>query len=96
MQPFVADFSTQLGDNAPVRVSVARAGALWIRSGLSREEFTELMYRAREITLAKSGGITKLKEEQPAAAGFWGPSKARMAYWFEVLENEIAKLKGVA
>jgi hypothetical protein len=80
---YLADFARELNDQAPLRVSVSRALNLLARSGLPREVFLEKLYEARSLTKEYSASIqTTVKRD-----GSPLPVKAKMAYFFAILED---------
>ena len=80
---YVNDFARELGDNAPLKSSVTRAYNIYRASGVSIEMFTDAMYQARAKTQERSASI----RTQRADGEVWAP-KAKMSYWFAVLEQE--------
>jgi len=81
---YVNDFARELGDNAPLKSSVTRAYNIYRASGASIERFTDAMYQARGKTLERSASI----RTQRTDGEVWSP-KAKMSYWFAVLEHEL-------
>ena len=81
---YVNDFARELGDNAPLKSSVTRAYNLYRASGASIEMFTDAMYQAKSKTQEHSAAIRTKR----ADGDVWAP-KAKMGYWFSVLEQEL-------
>lgn len=83
IQSYIADFSRELNDKAPLKTSTTRAYHLYQRSGLSQQGFIDQLYAARAIVKEQTGNIRSQGEHN--AAGF--PVKHKAAYWFAVLEQ---------
>jgi len=81
---YVNDFARELGDNAPLKSSVTRAYNIYRASGASIERFTDALYQARAKTQERSASI----RTQRTDGEVWSP-KAKMSYWFAVLEDEL-------
>lgn len=81
---YINDFARELGDNAPLKSSVTRAYNLYRASGTSIEMFTDAMYQAKAKTKEHSASIRTKR----ATGDAWAP-KAKMGYWFSVLEQEL-------
>ena len=83
----VEDLRRELNDQAPAGASLTRAVNLYRRAGLSLDEFRGLMYDARRLTQQHTASI----RAQLPDAGTSGrlPGKAKMAYFFSVLENSL-------
>ncbi len=88
VEGFITDFAQQLRDQAPLGASITRAAKLYLASALPEDVFHLRMYEARRRTQAHSASIRNRDEREGAMTG----SKAKMAYFFAVLEN----LLGVA
>ena len=86
LRRFIGDFAAQFGDEAALPVSLARAGNLWLRSGLDEDAFTGLLYEARQITLRRTPGIERRREGEER--------KNKMPYFFQVLEGLLAGRRG--
>jgi hypothetical protein len=82
--PFAEDLARELGDQAPLPVTVTRLTNLYHDSGLELDTFLDLLIRARAITQDRTPAI-----RTPRPAGL-GP-KPKMAYWFTVLEGLIGQ-----
>jgi hypothetical protein len=80
---YMEDIARELRDQAPLPASTTRACRLFIRSGMSRDEFTNAMLEARQRTQEHSGNITKLVPEGRVG------EKTKLAYWFAVLEDVV-------
>lgn len=80
---YLQDISRLLNDQAPLKSSVTRAYGLYQRSGKPIEVFCELLYQARAITQEHSASI----RGQGPATSKAGARKAKMAYFFGVLED---------
>ncbi len=80
---YLEDISRLLNDQAPLKSSVSRAYRLFQRSGKSIEVFCELLYQARAITQEHSASI----RGQASSTSSAGHRKAKMAYFFGVLED---------
>jgi Bacteriophage replication protein O len=83
IQAYIADFSRELNDRAPLRSSTTRAYNLYKRSGLDQEAFIAQLYAARTIVKERAAAIRTQGDDN--AAGF--PVKHRAGYWFAVLED---------
>lgn len=81
---YINDFSPELGDNAPLKSSVTRAYNIYRASGASIEMFIDAMYQAKSKTQEHSAAIRTKR----ADGDVWKP-KAKMGYWFSVLEQEL-------
>jgi hypothetical protein len=80
---FVQDFSREFNDRAPLKTSVTRAYNLLRASGLAREAFIDLLYQARALTKERSASIRSRAGDDNHGL----PVKAKMAYFFAVLED---------
>ncbi len=80
---FVADFGRLLHDDAPAS-SQTRAARLYANSGLTLEEFVDVMNEAKRRTQARSASIRSQSSKGK------GGQKAKMGYWFSVVENLCA------
>lgn len=89
----IQDFAIELGDEAPLPSSVARAYNLYQQSGIPIEAFTSLMYEARALTKEYSGNIKKQQQPKQGSSNPWGPGKNKMAYFFSILES-VAQYHG--
>ena len=85
LQSYVGDFAREFNDQAPIRASTMRAYNLLRRSGLSREEFIGHLYTARAVTKERTGSIRSRAGED----AFGTPIKAKMAFFFAVLEDVL-------
>ena len=83
IQAYIADFSRELNDRAPLRSSTTRAYNLYKRSGLDRDAFIAQLYAARAIVKERAAMIRTQGDDN--AAGF--PVKHRAGYYFAVLED---------
>ncbi|MCC6793261.1 MAG: hypothetical protein IT336_16370 [Thermomicrobiales bacterium] len=83
IQAYIADFSRELNDRAPLRSSTTRAYNLYRRSGLELNAFVAQLYAARAIVKERAAVIRSHGGEN--AAGF--PVKHRAGYYFAVLED---------
>jgi hypothetical protein len=83
------DFAREMGDEAPLAVTVQRAFHLWERATVPIEAFTALMYEARALTKEYSGNITKTRKAGSAGESAWGPGKNKIPYFFATLESII-------
>ena len=80
---YMEDFARELRDQAKLPASTTRACRLFVRSGMTQDQFIESMLEARRRTQENSGNIKKL-----ALAGQVG-EKSKLAYWFAVLEDVV-------
>jgi len=80
---YLADFARELNDQAPLRVTVTRALNLLARSGLPREAFLQRLYEARSLTKEYTASIQTTVKRNGSPV----PVKAKMAYFFAVLED---------
>jgi hypothetical protein len=85
------DFATEMGDEAPLAVTVQRTFHLWERSKIPIEAFTALMYEARAVTKEYSGNITKTRRVGAVGGSAWGPGKNKIPYFFKTLESILAQ-----
>ena len=83
IQAYIADFSRELNDRAPLRSSTTRAYNLYQRSGLDQETFIAQLYAARAIVKERAANIRTQGSDN--AAGF--PVKHRAGYYFAVLAD---------
>ena len=88
---YIEDFARELGDEAPLASSVTRAYNLWQSSGIPIEAFCTLLYETRSRTWSVTANIKKTKQSVEGEKSPWGPSKNRMAYFFSLLEERVAK-----
>jgi hypothetical protein len=79
---YMADFSRELNDRAPLPVTTKRAYNLYTRSGLDINAFIQQLYAARAIVKERTASITS--QDGATAAG---PTKRKAAYYFAVLED---------
>lgn len=80
---YLSDFAREMNDQAPLRVSVTRALNLLSRSGLPRDAFLRKLYEARSLTKEYSASIQTTVKRNGSPV----PVKAKMAYFFAVLED---------
>jgi hypothetical protein len=83
IQAYIADFSRELNDKAPLKTSTMRAYNLYRRSGLDQGAFIDQLYAARAIVKERTASIRTRGEA--TAAGV--PTKNKAAYYFAVLED---------
>jgi hypothetical protein len=83
IQAYIADFSRELNDRAPLRSSTTRAYNLYKRSGLDQDAFIAQLYAARAIVKERAATIRTSGADN--ATGF--PVKHRAGYYFAVLED---------
>ena len=84
--PYVEDFAREFNDQAPLRSSVSRMVNIFRKSGLSEDEFIDVIYQARTRTKEYSASI-----KAQAAGDKWNSRKPKMAFFFAV----VADLAGV-
>ena len=77
---YVSDLSSEFVDTASVTSSTTRAVNLYRKSGISLEEFIDVMTEARAITKERIASIKKRNAEG---------DKSKMAYYFAILEDLI-------
>ncbi len=77
---YVVDLSAEFIDTASIASSTTRAVNLFRRSGLSLEEFIDIMTEARAVTKERMASIKKRNRDG---------DKTRMPYYFAVLEDKI-------
>jgi len=80
---YIADFSREFADRAPLKSSTTRAYNLYRQSGVALETFIEGMYRARAIVKERTAVIRAASDSTAQT----GATKNKMAYWFSVLED---------
>lgn len=83
IQAYIADFSRELNDKAPLKTSTTRAYNLYKRAGLDQEAFIAQLYAARAVVKERTANIRSRGET--SAAGL--PMKHKAAYYFAVLED---------
>lgn len=81
---YIEDFARELGDNAKVKASVTRAYNIYKASGKDIDAFCQYMYQAKHKTQEYSSSIRTKRED----GNVWAP-KAKMAYWFKILETDL-------
>ena len=86
---YVADFAREFNDRASLTASTSRALTLYRRSGLGLEAFVDALYEARTVTKERSAAI----RAAPAGDGAM-PAKPKMAYFFAVVEDLLARQEG--
>ncbi len=86
---YIQDFAREMGDQAPLKSSVTRADNLYQASGRSIALFVDAMYQARAKTKERTAAI----HGKPNAAEPFAP-KAKMAYFFALLEDELGMREG--
>lgn len=79
---YLADFSREFSDRAPLKSSTTRAYNLYLQSGLPLETFVDGLYRARSIVKERTA-VIRVTDQATAGA----PAKNKMAYFFAVLED---------
>jgi replication protein O len=79
--PFAEDFGREFADQAPLAATLSRLVNLYQQSGRDLNDYIEVLYRARRITKERSAAI------QGTAETVRG--KAKMAYFFAVLEDTL-------
>jgi len=91
---YLADFSRELSDRAPLKSSATRAYNIYRKSGIPLDTFIEGLYRARSIVKERTGVIHASRPTSPGTGtgtgtspGHAAPSKHKMAYFFAVLEE---------
>lgn len=84
IQTYLQDFARELGDQAPIKSSVSRAYNLYTESGVPIARFIDALYQARAKTQERSASI----KSRPDPTQPFAP-KAKMAYYFAVLEDEL-------
>jgi len=83
LQAYVGDFAREFNDQAPLRASTMRAYNLIRRTGLPEDQFIGYLYAARAVTKERTGSI----RSQAGEDAFGVPVKAKMAFFFAVLED---------
>jgi hypothetical protein len=78
--PFVEDFAREMRDSAPITSTLSRLVRIYRESGLDEEEFTDRMYRARQVTKERVGSVKSGE----------GGKKNLIPYWFSCLERLIS------
>ena len=78
---YILDFAGEFADRAPLASSISRAQNLYQRSGLTLDQFVEVLYAARSITKERSASV----REAPDESG----RKSRMHYYFAVVEDVL-------
>ncbi len=86
---YISDFAREMGDTAPLKSSITRAENLYQASGRSIALFIDAMYQARAKTKERTAAI----RGNPNAAEPFAP-KAKMAYYFALLEDELGMRDG--
>jgi hypothetical protein len=84
LERYAEDYAAELRDQAPLSATVSRLTNLYAESGLPLDPFLDLLQDARVATQKRSGGIR-------AETGDGSGRKAKMAYFFGVLEDLIEK-----
>ncbi len=77
---YIADLSTEFIDTASIASSTTRAVNLFRRSGLSMDEFIDIMTEARAVTKERMATIKKRNKEG---------DKTKMGYFFAILEDRL-------
>ena len=83
IQAYIVDFAREFNDQAPLKASTMRAYNLYRRAGVGRQAFVDQLYAARAIVKERSAGIRARAGEDAAGR----PVKAKMAFFFAVLED---------
>jgi len=86
---YISDFAREMGDQAPLKSSVTRACNLYTTSGYPFARFIDAMYQARAKTKERTATI----RGTASAAEPFAP-KAKMAYYFALLEDELGMRAG--
>jgi Bacteriophage replication protein O len=76
---YITDFSHEFADRAPLASSISRAQNLYQRSGLSLDQFVDILYAARSITKERSASVREVPDESGR--------KSRMHYYFAIVED---------
>jgi hypothetical protein len=84
IEAMITDYAREFRDQAPLASSVGRALNLYADSGLDLDRFLATMQEARAATQRASGGI---RAESADGSG----RKAKMAYFFSVLEDLLQR-----
>ena len=84
IEAMITDYAREFRDRAPLASSVSRAMNLYLDSGLGIDRFLDVLQEARAATQKASAGI--LSEVDDGSG-----HKAKMAYWFRVLEDLITR-----
>jgi len=82
---YLQDFARELNDQAPLTSSVTRAQHLYQRADSDLNTFISAMYAARSRTQERTGTIRSQASGKPV--------KAKMAFWFACLEEELGLRK---
>lgn len=83
----IQDLGRELHDQASAKSSASRACRLYATSGLSLDDFLDVLQTARVRTQRYSASI---KAEPTPTANGWG-AKPKMAYFFAVLEDVVGQ-----
>ena len=86
---YISDFAREMGDQAPLKSSVTRACNLYATSGYPFSRFIDAMYQARAKTKERTATI----RGTASATEPFAP-KAKMAYYFALLEDELGMRAG--
>lgn len=89
IQDYIIDFARLLGDGASTKSSTTRAYNLFVASKLPVGAFLDKMYQARALTQESSPKITKMHTDERGYS-----RKAKMAYFFAVLEDQLKPASG--
>jgi hypothetical protein len=84
IERYATDYAAELRDQAPIDSTVGRLVNLYAESDIALNAFLDLLQEARVATQKRSGGI---RTETADGSG----RKAKMAYFFGVLEDLIEK-----
>jgi len=83
LSTYIGDFAHELNDRASLAASTTRAVNLFRDSGLSRQQFIQHLYAARQITQQRTASIRSVSRNSESTAH----RKHKMAYFFAVVED---------
>jgi hypothetical protein len=88
---YAQDLARELHDRAPAKSSATRLCHLYARSGLTLDDFLDLLQAARVRTKRYTASI----KAEPVSTNGGPPVKPKMAYFFGVLEQLVGQADGV-
>lgn len=87
LERYARDFAMLFNDQSPLNSTAGRLRNLYIESGLNLDEFISLLNEAKVATQKHSGTI----RNQGRPGGLSGITKAKLPYFFAVIEDLIEK-----
>jgi len=85
LRPFLTDFASELGDEAPLASTITRALTIFTTAGVPAEQWGDLLYQARGLTQEHTAQIRKTASD----SGGGMRRKNKMPYFLATLEQLV-------